>query len=63
MPRAFVATNAERAAQEWGKVQTLHTAQPEATIHYIHYSIVGSFLYEMYENGELTNILSLTPDL
>ncbi len=40
----FAATNAERAAQEWEKVQALRAAHPEATIHYIDYSLVGSIM-------------------
>lgn len=58
----FAAANATAAAAQWETVQALRAAYPEATIHYIDYSLVGSILYEMYENGEIPDVTGLTPD-
>lgn len=57
----FAAANTMLAAEEWAKVQALRAAHPEATIHYIDYSLVGTIMWEMYEAGELPDITGLTP--
>jgi hypothetical protein len=58
----FADLNETTGQTEYEKVELLRDAYPEVTIHYIHYAHTASIMWLMFEEGQLPDILGLTPN-
>jgi len=58
----FAAANETGAQEQYNTVSQLREAYPEVTIHFIAYGPTASMMYDLYEQGQLPDILGLTPN-